>query len=203
MKKVYAGIPLWGWLASGGLAAVLGLKWYQKKKASSSSGVVSTTTTAGLPPAVQTAQTNLSLPGGVSYQGPPWGLDKLLSTDPVSATTPAGATYQGPGGELLAFLNAIAPPPAPPAGQLQPPPVSSVPQSQPTSYVPPSSTEGSPVAAAPVPVNPTSYPGYGAGLGDLVNNNPGILQNTSPTPTPQDPYPATYNGVPINVGGGT
>ena len=108
MKKTYAGMPLWMWLATGGLAAFVGFKWYKNKKANSPSGTISTTTTSGPPPAVQTAQTNLSLPGGVSYEGPPWGLEQLLSTAPVSATTSQGDTYQGPGAELLQFISAAA-----------------------------------------------------------------------------------------------
>jgi hypothetical protein len=54
--------------------------------------------------------------------------------------------------------------------------------------------------AAPAAPSPQSEPGYGAGIGQLVASNPGILQANSPggpNISGITGYTASYNGVPL------
>lgn len=99
------GLPLWLWIVGVAGLGYLGYRWYQGRQASSSGNITTTTTSGSAPTPGANASSTIDLPGGVSYQGPPWGLGKILSTEPVSVTTPAGATYQGPGALLMQFID--------------------------------------------------------------------------------------------------
>lgn len=103
LSKTWLGLPTWSWLLLVGVGGYIVYRWYQ---ANYSSGSVTTTTSSSTTPPAN-ATTTVDLPGGVSYQGPPWGLSQILATAPVDASTPNGGVYEGPGAGLAQFLDAI------------------------------------------------------------------------------------------------
>lgn len=213
LTRKVAGLPGWAW---GGILIVggyFGYKWWTSRQ-SGSAGTITTTTSSGAAATPSAnAQTTVDLPGGVSYQGPPWGLSQILSTAPVDATTPSGGTYEGPGAGLAQFLSAIsAPAQSTTPTSTSPTTTSSGQGSEPTSILPTGTSAGSGASSGSSGTSNGSanynsqtalQPGYGAGVSQLEASDPAAFQNTSATPTAYDPYPATFNGVPINAGGGT
>ncbi|HXA33021.1 MAG TPA: hypothetical protein VNV87_12235, partial [Acidimicrobiales bacterium] len=72
-----------------------------------------------------------------------------------------------------------------------------VPSPPSTGTAPPATVPASNPTAKPAPAAPTasSEPGYGAGVGELLANNPGLASG-APTPGITG-YTVSYNGVPI------
>jgi len=102
LTRQVLGLPTWAWVLVAAGGGFLIYRYEKNKQNSAQTVTTSSTTTA--PPA--NATTTVDLPGGVSYQGPPWGLNQILSTAPVDASTAAGDTYEGPAAGLLNFLQA-------------------------------------------------------------------------------------------------
>lgn len=108
LTRKFAGLPGWAWGAGLLVLGYVGYKYFAGK--SSAGSITTTTSSGGAKTPGANAQTTVDLPGGVSYQGPPWGLSQILSTAPVDATTPSGGSYEGPGAGLAQFLAAISSP---------------------------------------------------------------------------------------------
>lgn len=150
----WLGIPIWGWLAVGAVGLYLAYRWYQGRQASStSSQTPSTMTVQTQPPAsVESQKATLDLPGGVSYAGPPWGLQPLLASAPMSVTTSGGAQYEGPAEYVMEALGSRAPSSA-----------TGSPGTTPTSTPAPVTTGTSSGTSAPPTTTTSQPPVYSAG----------------------------------------
>lgn len=156
------GVPKWAWYLGAAVVGFLAFRWYESRQASSTAATTSTATTATATPAsanppsnISQQQLQLQLPGGVSYQGPPWGLSPVLATAPITITEADGSQYSGPASDA-SILQALMTGTGQGTGQSTSP--ASSPVNQPVSSIPSNQVTPSPV---PSPTAQAS-PGFGA-----------------------------------------
>lgn len=183
MNRTIGGIPLIYWIGALGVG-ILGFAWFRKK--STGSGAATTGAAAKTPSFTQaqevqdfqifSALTGAQQASDLNFLTEVAG---LFSGGSSTGATGGAATGGGGGG------GSPSPIPSPPSTGTAPP-----------ATVPKSTVTPAPPAASA----PQNQPGYGAGLGTLEAQNPGILQANSPG-GPNIPgitgYTVSYNGVPL------
>jgi hypothetical protein len=176
VNRTIGGIPLIYWIGALGVG-VLGFMWFKKKSAGSTTA---TTGAAAKTPAFSQAQEVQDFQIFSALTGAQQGSDLNFLTEVAGLfaggqSTGVTATPTGTGG-----------------GGSSPSPI---PSPAPTGTAPPATVPASkvPTAAAPAP---SSEPGYGAGVGELLALNPGLGQPGTNTPGITG-YTVSYNGVPI------